>query len=534
MTGTITPYRSELVVSGNGGFGQLLHSEWTKFRTVRGWVAGIAAAAVLMVLISVFGAFGSRPACGGGGGGGGAGGGDGGCHAPLGPDGEAVQDGFYFVNQPLVGDGGITVRLTSLTGLSTSGNAAAGAGPLTGARPEVQPWSKAGIIIKESTAQGSGYAAIMLTGGHGVRMQYDYTHDTAGSPGGVSADRPRWLRLTRAGDAVTGYESADGGHWSTVGTVHLRGLGSTVQAGLFVTSPDWARSTASVGGVASTGGPTRATGVFDQLALQGSWPKGGWTGTAVGGGGGGAAPSPFGGYRQSGGAFTVDGSGDIAPAIGGMAFGSGQNIERSLVGTFAGLIAVTMVGTLFITAEYRRGLIRTTLAAGPGRGRMLAAKAVVLGALTFATGLAAATAAVLMTRQITYVYPVDTATAVRVVLGTAGLLAVTAVLALAVGTVLRRSAGAVTLVVVAMVLPYILATASVLPAGPSEWLLRLTPAAGFAIQQSLPVYPQVDNLYTPANGYFPLEPWAGFGVLCGYTALALALAVLLLRRRDVG
>ena len=30
----------------------------------------------------------------------------------------------------------------------------------------------------------------------------------------------------------------------------------------------------------------------------------------------------------------------------------------------------------------------------------------------------------------------------------------------------------------------------------------------------------------------PLSPWAGFGVLCGYTALALGLAVFLLRRRD--
>jgi hypothetical protein len=35
--------------------------------------------------------------------------------------------------------------------------------------------------------------------------------------------------------------------------------------------------------------------------------------------------------------------------------------------------------------------------------------------------------------------------------------------------------------------------------------LRLTPAAGFAIQRSRPVYPQVANRYTPA-GYYPLAP----------------------------
>ena len=39
------------------------------------------------------------------------------------------------------------------------------------------PWAKAGIIIKASTKPGSAYAAVMATPAHGVRMQYDYTHD---------------------------------------------------------------------------------------------------------------------------------------------------------------------------------------------------------------------------------------------------------------------------------------------------------------------------------------------------------------------
>jgi len=116
--------------------------------------------------------------------------------------------------------------------------------------------------------------------------------------------------------------------------------------------------------------------------------------------------------------------------------------------------------------------------------------------------------------------------------GTAALLALAAVLALAAGAMLRRSAAAVTAVIVAIVLPNILAVASVLPAAVSEWLLRLTPAAAFALQQTLPHYPQVSSAYTPANGYYPLAPWAGFAVLCGYAALALILAVFLLRKKD--
>ena len=37
------------------------------------------------------------------------------------------------------------------------------------------------------------------------------------------------------------------------------------------------------------------------------------------------------------------------------------------------------------------------------------------------------------------------------------------------------------------------------------------------------------GLYTPLTGSYPVTPWAGFAVLCGYTALALALAAMLSR-----
>ena len=37
-------------------------------------------------------------------------------------------------------------------------------------------------------------------------------------------------------------------------------------------------------------------------------------------------------------------------------------------------------------------------------------------------------------------------------------------------------------------------------------------------------YTQVDNVYAPPTGYYPLAPWAGLAVLCAWTALALGLA----------
>ena len=202
----------------------------------------------------------------------------------------------------------------------------------------------------------------------------------------------------------------------------------------------------------------------------------------------------------------------------------------TLAGTFAGLIAVLVVGTMFITAEFRRGLIRVTLTASPQRNRVLAAKAIVTGSVAFAVGLPAAYIALLTGERKQHAggistYPVPALTEVRMIVGTAALLGVAAVLALGIGAVLRRGAPAVAAVIAVIVLPYFFAgPLAVLPAGAADWLLRVTPAAGFAIQQGYPRYPQLDASYTPANGYFPLAPWAGFAVLALWAALALALA----------
>lgn len=522
MTDTITPYRSSLP-AGRDGFAQLLRAEWTKFRTVRSWVIGTVVAALIMVLLGLLTAAGSHSSYNNG-----PGTPDiiGHPYVPIGPGGEAVTDNFYFVHKGLTGDGSITVRVGPLAGsrFPPGGEVQAGQ-QRTPTASDPQPWAKAGLIVKENTEQGSAYAAIMVTGGHGVRMQYNYTGDIAGP---ASAG---WLRLTRTGQTLTGYSSTDGAAWTTVGSVRLAGLSQTARAGMFAASPMQKTVNQHLGGGGSvTGGPTMVTATFDTPDLEGNWPDGAWTTTEVGSG---LAP-PIGRLEQSASALTVTGSGDIAPDTGGV----GTGIERALAGAFGALIVIAVLAVLLMTTEYRRGMIRTTLAASPRRGRVLAAKAIVVGVVTFVIGLigAAVTIAVsvpLLRTNGNFVYPVTWLTGLRVIAGTAALLAVTSVLALALGTVLRRSAAAVAAIIVLVVLPYILATAGVLPAGPSQWLLRLTPAAGFAIQQSMPAYPQVDGTYVPTFGFFPLGPWAGLAVVCGYAAVAMGVAAYLLRRRDV-
>ena len=530
MTATITPYRPPQQ-AGRDGFAQLLHAEWTKFRTLRGWVIAIVLAVLLIDGIALL-----LPrdndhcaaACQ--------------SQVPTGPGGEAVNDSYYLVGQSLAGDGSITVRVTSLTGVIE--NNGGFVGPNTPpSSPGLVPWAKAGIIITDSTRPGSAYAALMVTGSHGVRMQYDYTSDIAGLPGSVSAESPRWLRLTRSGDVITGYDSADGRHWTKVGTAHLAGLTGAAQAGMFATSPlDFTPnflSYAESGGGSST---SIATGTFDVTDLHGGAPGGRWAGLYVGANDAtfnGPQPRSI-GFRQAGGRFTVTGSGDIGPVVAAgvnTGYDTGTLADH-LLGIIIALLIMVVIAAMFVTVEYRRGLILTTLAASPRRGRVLAAKALVIGLLTFMLGSAAVAVAVIAGSQIAhaaglYVLPVGWLTEARVILGSGAMLGVMSVLALSIGTILRRSVAAVGTVIVAIVLPYILGVSGVLPAGVSEWILRVTPAAGFAIEQSVPQYQQVAGHYGPPD-YFPLAPWSGFAVLCVYAAVGLSLAAWLLRRRDAG
>ncbi|NUP48531.1 MAG: ABC transporter permease subunit [Catenulispora sp.] len=503
------------------GFLQTLHAEWTKLRTVPRWMTAMAATALLPVLVAVLAGISSvrhdDPP------------------VPIGPGGEPVSDSFYFVHRSLAGDGSITVAVSGLEDKIPEGP-----GDL---RSGIVPWAKAGLIIKDGTRQGSSYAAIMVTSANGVRMQADYTEDSPGLPGPVSTAAPRWLRLERTGHTVAGYDSADGVQWTLVGAVRLDALGPTAQGGLFVASPP------SVDGTGGTRSSV-STAAFGVPRTLGDWTgadgaaSGGasadWTGEQIG------PESPtFAGYPQntsgsftrSAAGLTVTGAGDLAPAV-RETLPTGGDVGEILTGTFAALIAAIVVGTLFVTAEYRSGLIRLTLSASPGRVRVLIAKAIVIATATFVAGLAGTAVAAPLGEHLArangvYLFPASAATELRVQLGTAALLAAASILALAVGTILRHGAGAVTVVTLAMVLPRMLIAVPFLPAGIANWLTRLTPTAAFAVQQTLVPYRQVASIYTPYEGYYPLAPWAGLAVLVAYAAVTLAIAAFLLHRRDV-
>jgi ABC-type transport system involved in multi-copper enzyme maturation permease subunit len=360
-----------------------------------------------------------------------------------------------------------------------------------------------------------------------VRLQANFTTDQAGS----ASRAPRWLKLTRTGNVITGYEG-DGSTWNQVGSVTVDGLPQTAEAGLFVTSPSTGQRAIRHGSGTSVGPDWKAsTATFDNVSLapaSGARPAA-WRDEDVGGPVQQADGSALGGSAsQEGGTFTVRGVGDIGSLP--KQFGGDNDIVRdALTGIYIGLIAISTLGVLFATSEYKTGIIRTTFAASPRRGRVLAAKAVVVGATTFLAGLVASVAALYLALPILHdngfrppAYPTPSladGAVLRAVVGTALVLAVLALIGLSLGTIMRRSAGPITLVVALIVVPSVVS--GFLPLAVETWVRRLTPLAGLAIQQTRS--DRFDNY---------IGPWAGFSVLCAYALAALGAAFWLLRRRD--
>ncbi|MFI6792989.1 hypothetical protein ACIBG4_37215 [Nonomuraea sp. NPDC050383] len=505
MTPSGTPHRSSRR-AGWDGFPRLLHEQWTTFRASRGWALAMAASVLVTVSLGLLIAGGVRSSCV-------TGKGEGPCPAPLvGPDGTAVKDKYYFVHQPLKGNGSLTARVSDMTGQIRLPDAVPG---VRNIKEGVVPWAKAGILVRQSLKQGTPYAAVMLTGEHGVRMQYNFTHDVPGGP----HNGPQWLRLIRSGDTITGYESDDGGTWTEVGAVKLTGLPETVEIGLFATSPGALWETARAF--------AQATATFDQIKVQGA--NGSWRRDDVGVSleSDGRTPHHPGGVVESGDKLIVTGGGDIGPAT----VEGGVRADLMLIGGALGLIPVLVAGVTFCTAERRRGPIGTGPPAEPRPARLLAAKAAVVGAVAFVAGLVAAGVVVpaglaMLRAHQNPVQPITPGTELRVIVGYAALTAAAAVLALGLAALVERGIVAIGLAIALVVAPYLLATAGLAP-----WLLTITPAAGFAITQSVPTFAHVDVDRSLLGGYYPLPPWAGLAVACGYAALALGAATAVHRRR---
>ncbi|ORM36796.1 ABC transporter permease [Williamsia sp. 1135] len=187
-----------------------------------------------------------------------------------------------------------------------------------------------------------------------------------------------------------------------------------------------------------------------------------------------------------------------------------------------GQLAVCVLGVLMVTSEYASGTIRASLLAVPARVPVLANKCAVFAAVVFVVGEVTAFlaffvgAAVIRPRaSVSLADP----GVVRAVLGTGLYLALLGVMAIAIGVLVRHTAGAITGII-----------GFVLVLGPLAQLLPGT------IGQHIHAYlPSEAGILIASPQQAPtdlLSPWQGFGVACFWTALLIALAGYTLKRRD--
>ncbi|MHB1535589.1 MAG: ABC transporter permease [Acidimicrobiales bacterium] len=194
----------------------------------------------------------------------------------------------------------------------------------------------------------------------------------------------------------------------------------------------------------------------------------------------------------------------------------------SLSGLLIAQLAIAILGVMVVTSEYSSGLIRTSLTAVPRRGRLLAAKAVVYSAVALVVGEVLSFAAFLVGQaMISGHAPTTTlgaAHVLRAVIGAGLYLALLGLFGVAVGALLRSASAAIaTVVAVTFVLPII---AHALPTSWANAVQEYWPTdAGRQISQ-------VQRL--PHT----LSPWVGFGELGVFVAVVLAVAFVLLKRRD--
>jgi len=187
-----------------------------------------------------------------------------------------------------------------------------------------------------------------------------------------------------------------------------------------------------------------------------------------------------------------------------------------------GQLTICVLGVLVMSSEYSTGVIRASLLAVPRRIPMLAAKCVVFAALVLVVGEIVTFPSFFLGAAILHEHaPVSLGDpgVARAVFGAGLYLAVLGLFALAIGGIIRHTAGAIT-GVIAFVLVLAPLT-QLIPGKIGKYVHAYLPTeAGQLIGQA----------HEQANQV--LSPWQGFGVFCLWTAVLLVIAGYLLKIRD--
>ena len=120
---------------------------------------------------------------------------------------------------------------------------------------------------------------------------------------------------------------------------------------------------------------------------------------------------------------------------------------HSLRGLFLSQLAIGVLGVLIISSEYTTGLIRPTLTAMPQRRTVLAAKTIVFGSVALVVAIASCFPAFLIGQSILATKHINVSLGdpqvFRAVCGATAYLVFVGLLGLGLGTIVRRTAGAI-------------------------------------------------------------------------------------------
>jgi regulation of enolase protein 1 (concanavalin A-like superfamily) len=136
-----------------------------------------------------------------------------------------TMDAFHFVYRAFTGDGEAVARVDSLQNINA--------------------WTKAGIMIRETLDPDSVHALMLVSSAKGVAFQRRIaTGGVSTSTGGAGAT-PRWVKLTRTGQTIAASTSADGSTWTVLGQDTFA-FPANVYVGLAVSSHDATRAATAV------------------------------------------------------------------------------------------------------------------------------------------------------------------------------------------------------------------------------------------------------------------------------------------------
>ncbi|UXY29986.1 ABC transporter permease subunit [Streptomyces sp. HUAS TT20] len=206
---------------------------------------------------------------------------------------------------------------------------------------------------------------------------------------------------------------------------------------------------------------------------------------------------------------------------------SGENpLSLGFFGLLLGSMCIITLGVLTTASEYGTGMIRTTMTACPSRGRVLAAKAIVFFLVAFVVTLAAASFVAMVQASLLEGNGARTPSGGEWLKGTVGIslyIALLGLLSLVVGSIIRHSAGAITIMIGAVLAPLVIA-------------LFMFSASLEKVREALFEYSipnQLSVFYANSLSEKGPSGWDPLWIILGVTAVAFAGALALLQKRDV-